>query len=121
MWLLLSCLGMFKHVWERHVVIALNAKKVDDVHSWAMHLGVPYVLQPPSVMTSHDIGESLSYAEYIIHNYYHLANYTIFLCDANMKHWHRPSNWLQSVIFQARDHEGDRKISTRPHRVKCQG
>ena len=86
---------------DRFVVISLNAKTVDYVHNWAQNLKLPYQLQVPSTLTSHDIGESLTFAEYIVNNYDTLANYTVFLCDANLAHWHRPNKFL-NIIRTAR-------------------
>ena len=73
---------------SRLLVIAMCAKNADFVHRWAKKMAVPYHLQPPSVLTSHSVGESLSYFEYIAENYNNLADHTIFNDDAGGRHWH---------------------------------
>lgn len=73
---------------SRLLVIAMCAKTSDYVHGWASALNVPYLLQPPSVKTNHNVGESLSYVEYIADHYNRLHDYTVFVDDAGPNHWH---------------------------------
>lgn len=85
---------------SRLLVIAMCVKNSDFIHNWASQIGVPYHLQPPSVKTNHNVGESISYFEYIVENYDKLADHTVFLDDAGPNHWHarhlHPS-WLTMV------------------------
>lgn len=84
----------------RVVVIAMGLRNSDFIHDWAKSFTdhtplIPYVLVPPSVKTSHDIGEALSYMEYISKNYNNLPDHVVLLGDAGPNHWHAPSNWFQ--------------------------
>lgn len=73
---------------NRVLVIAMCAQNADFIHDWASKLNIKYHLQPPSVRTNHNVGESLSYFEYIVSHYENLKDYTIFVDDAGPNHWH---------------------------------
>ena len=88
----------------RCIVIALSIKSTDFVHDWATPVRpIPYTLVPPSVKTSHNVGESLSYMEYIAKNYNRLAEHTVFLGDAGPNHWHAPHNWYHIIRTEKPD------------------
>ena len=87
---------------SRLAIIAAGIKSDTFIDSWARDLKVPYqIIRDKHPNLHHDIGETVYWFRYIIDNYNHLADFSIFLDDTGFEAWHVSNKykWSRAIQF----------------------